>query len=628
MTEIDKIISDYLQAENTDYAIMLNGDWGCGKTFYLNHEFKDVVSKVVAPKKMLNKTNKLRMFYDKRSKANAVCCYKPAYVSLYGLSSAEDFYQRVFFGVNGWADNGMIRLFGLGVSKAIEFIGVNTDIKDAKAVTYIDINRVLVFDDLERICEDKISIKEVLGLINSYSEHDKRKVVIACNEAAFVGAEIDDELGKAYKKYKEKNVRFTYDFHPDVAFVFDSVVNRVKDDAYKDYLINNKICILYVFDKGGKNNLRTLIFFIDSFKQIFDEVTDVEYKDNVLYNLIVTTLLYTMEYKGGKTADDLKSLNSINLSINTSLLGIKKNDNKDENNGQDDYPTAFRKKYSELIDAFVTNDIFVDYIMDGCLNITELNREIHNIDETIGSRKLKPEGVEFQKLKSYSSLGDKEVLQVVENILGYVDKDKYNIYDLMYVYAELVKYDYWHFSEFSLTEGIKNHFKDSMDRQKQCHAYNPIFEMKIPMWEATDNAKEYQVYQEMKKYAILINQEARVRNNRQDADIFIGAAEKEDVKALSAFRIDPKNVISISGFDWKKIWNLIEKSSNPVACELCNCVMYLTSVGNLQPDDVSKIVDEFIPLLEKYDTQKDHRVRAMYIDELKKHIRGIRGRIV
>lgn len=624
MNEIDKIISDYLQIENTDYAIMINGDWGCGKTYYLNNDFKNLVGRMVVPKSNLNKTTqKIRRFFGKRKRGNEEgIYYKPAYISLYGLSSAEDFYQRVFFGVKGWDNNGVIRFFGVGASKLIEYVGVSVDGKDAKAITFINTNRVMVFDDLERICEDKISIKEVLGLINSYSEHDKRKVVIACNEDAFVGAEVEDELRKAYKKYKEKSVRFTCNFHSDIAGVYGIVVKKVKDDSYRDFLQNDKDRILYVFNIGGRNNLRTLIFFIDAFEQVFDKVNNVEYKDDVLYNLMVTILIYTMEYKEGKSADDLKSLNPINLSINTSLLGIKKN------NEQDDYPTAFRKKYSELIDSFVANDVFVDFIMDGYLNITELNKEIHNIDKTVGSRKLKPEGIEFQKLKSYSSLGDDEVLQVVENILGYVDKDNYNIYDLMYVYAELVKYDYWHFSGFNLSENIKNRIRESMDRQKQSHIYNPMFEMKIPMWDKAGNTKEYQVYQEMKQYAISINREAMVRDNRQDADVFMQAAEKEDVKTLSAFRIDPKNDISISGFDWNKIWNLIEKGSNPVACELCNCVMYLTSVGNLQPDDVSKIVNEFIPLLENYDTQKDHRVRAMYIDELKKHICGIRGRIV
>lgn len=622
MTEVDKIIEDYLRAEKTDYAIMINGDWGCGKTYYLNHEFKDVVSKIVAPKSILNKGNKLRTFFDKRSEKNEMRYYKPAYVSLYGLSSAEDFYQRVFFGVNGWADNGMIRLLGLGVSKAIEYVGVNTDSKDAKAITFIDTNRVLVFDDLERICEDKITIKEVLGLLNSYSEHDERKVVIACNEDAFVGEEVEDELRRAYKKYKEKSVRFTYNFHSDIVGVYDIVVNKQKNTSYRDFLLSNKARILHVFNSGGRNNLRTLIFFVDAFKQIFDEVSNVVYKDDVLYNLMVTMLLYTMEYKGGRDAAELKSLNPARYSIDTSLFGFNKLDKDAKDKEQKDYPTEFREKYSEWIDYFVNNDVFMDYIVDGYLDTTELIKEIGNMDKTIASRIMKPEGVVFQKLKGYTSLRDDEVVPVIEEILGFVDEDRYNIYDLMYVYAELLKCDYWHFSGFKLTEDIKHRIRESMDRQKQSHVYNPMFEMKIPMWDDEGNKKEYQYYQDMKRHAMILNHEAKMRDNRQDADAFMKAAEEEDIKALSAFRIDPERVISISGFDWKKIWNLIETGSNPLACELCNCVMYLTSVGNLQPDDASKIVDEFMPMLENYDAQKDHRVRAMYIDELKKHIRG------
>lgn len=29
MLNIDKIISDYLKNNSTDYAILINGDWGC-----------------------------------------------------------------------------------------------------------------------------------------------------------------------------------------------------------------------------------------------------------------------------------------------------------------------------------------------------------------------------------------------------------------------------------------------------------------------------------------------------------------------------------------------------------------------------------------------------------------------
>ena len=50
MNELNDIIKDYLQAKETDYAIMITGDWGCGKTYYLNHELKDFVQLQVCPK--------------------------------------------------------------------------------------------------------------------------------------------------------------------------------------------------------------------------------------------------------------------------------------------------------------------------------------------------------------------------------------------------------------------------------------------------------------------------------------------------------------------------------------------------------------------------------------------------
>ena len=32
--DIKKIVTDYIKAENTDYAIMVTGVWGSGKTFF------------------------------------------------------------------------------------------------------------------------------------------------------------------------------------------------------------------------------------------------------------------------------------------------------------------------------------------------------------------------------------------------------------------------------------------------------------------------------------------------------------------------------------------------------------------------------------------------------------------
>lgn len=49
MEKLNEIVIDYIKTEDTDYALMINGKWGCGKTYYLEHEFKDIVEQEECP---------------------------------------------------------------------------------------------------------------------------------------------------------------------------------------------------------------------------------------------------------------------------------------------------------------------------------------------------------------------------------------------------------------------------------------------------------------------------------------------------------------------------------------------------------------------------------------------------
>ena len=41
-TVINAIVESYLNSpKKTDYAIMINGKWGCGKTYYIEHDVKE-----------------------------------------------------------------------------------------------------------------------------------------------------------------------------------------------------------------------------------------------------------------------------------------------------------------------------------------------------------------------------------------------------------------------------------------------------------------------------------------------------------------------------------------------------------------------------------------------------------
>ena len=43
MEELVESILDYIRSDYTDYAIMINGEWGSGKTYFWNHKIKKLL---------------------------------------------------------------------------------------------------------------------------------------------------------------------------------------------------------------------------------------------------------------------------------------------------------------------------------------------------------------------------------------------------------------------------------------------------------------------------------------------------------------------------------------------------------------------------------------------------------
>lgn len=40
MGNITKYLNDYLNMDNPQYAVLIQGKWGCGKTFYINQQIE------------------------------------------------------------------------------------------------------------------------------------------------------------------------------------------------------------------------------------------------------------------------------------------------------------------------------------------------------------------------------------------------------------------------------------------------------------------------------------------------------------------------------------------------------------------------------------------------------------
>lgn len=606
MNGLNEIIKDYLESPSTDYAIMICGVWGCGKSFYIHHDFKDLVKTVTVPKKEGKQKEKT---------------YNPAFISLYGVSSAEDFEYRVFCGINSWAEKGIIRLGSNIIAKGASLLGIELSKKDTASVTFVNEDRVLVFDDLERICEDKIPVKEVLGLINSYAEHTHRKVIIVCNEESFLESE---KVSEDYTKYKEKSVRFTYSFEPDESAAYDAMCNDVQDREYKEYLNSNKDSILAVFRLGGNKNLRTLKFFVDTFGKIYNEVSKSKHATKLIRNYMVALMLYSIEHKKGVSIDDLLLLDESRFKIDDmDLFGLHKQEESIEVNK--DYSADFRETYNVVYADFVNSKALLDYITTGAIDKSSLKKQIKELEDRYDKEQGTEEGRLYNKLNNISTLSDEEVKPLLDQLYEFIRADKYNIYDLLYIYTLFLKYNYWHFCGFEITPEIDQMVLSSMERQKEKHIYNSLFEYKTPIWDSSlESRVEYEKYSAIKSVASKINREARMNNEVSECNQFIRVAEKGDVNEMRQYRMDVNNRLSVNGMDWDRVGELILALPNPSACELCECIIFLTPDAALVSiSEQERIKEKLIPVLETYMDDKRGLLRDMYVNELVRHLKGV-----
>ena len=623
MNTLDTVIIDYLSAAKTDYAIMISGEWGCGKSYYLHHEFEDLIKTITVPLQTASDEKKVLWGRGKKSAKT----YSVAHISLYGVSSAEDFEYRVFCGINKWAENRLVRVVGLIGEKIAGSKGINGDKNDINTITFIGEDRVLVFDDLERICEDRITVKEALGLINTYSEHLHRKVIIVCNENEYLADDTDEKVKADYKKYKEKSVRFTYFFKPNDEAAYDAMTKGIQEGAYKSYLQENKSSILTVFRVGGSINLRTLKFFIDTFSKVYNEVNKSKHADRVIKNYMIAHMLYAKEHKKGVTIDELCSLDESQFIIDEkAMFGLQ---DKEEPEKEKDYGPEFRETYRTVYSDFVNSKALLEYISSGSVNRSILLKELHDLEIKYDKEQGTEEGRVYNKLNNTAQLRDEEIQPLMGQLIGFIKSDRYNLYDLLYIYTLFLKYNYWHIGGFEITKEIDEIVLSSMERQKDKHVYNSMFEYKTPIWDSSaESKKDYDMYNAIKSVASIINREARVANEATECNHFIAVAEGGDVNELRKYRMDGNNRMSVNGMDWDRVGDLILTAPNPVACELCECISFLTpDEAMVSVTEVERIKEKLIPVLDAFVKKQNGQLRVIKISSLLNHLNNITGRI-
>lgn len=356
MEELVDSICDYVRKPYTDYAVMINGEWGSGKTYFWN--------------------NKLRSRLENITVAGTEKKYRTIYMSLYGINSLEEISKKIFIETNPQISKSLKKFVDKKEGNTIpEYVKTGLDMAnlfgtsnfyngkmDFSESFSID-DKILCFDDLERANVDVI---DILGYINNFVEHDKIKTIVICNEkelatkfkdtniemktliatyildrenklksdeeglfarltekkeevkplANMIEEKINDIFDKAnaYERIKEKLIGETFEYIPEYSYILSGMIMKYSyDEELSDFLKRNNSLIISAFNKSSTRNLRILKHSLNDFEKIFTCVKK-DYPNlpvSILKTMLTFSIAVAFEIKAGNISKEkLKNIHT------------------------------------------------------------------------------------------------------------------------------------------------------------------------------------------------------------------------------------------------------------------------------------------------------------------------------
>ena len=252
--DIIRFLNRYKDDTDPQYAVLLDGKWGCGKTFFIK--------------------SWLDTFQTENEDE-----LTPMYVSLFGVQTVKQINDTI----NGLLFpfmNSKVYKIGKTFTKMIASAALRFNVDydgDKKSDGTVDFKldplmdllndkkeelkgrRILIFDDLERA---NIGVKELYGYINRFVEHNRFKVIVVCNST-----EITDK--ETFNRFREKIIGRTFEIHSDI----DAAINSFANEIPTSYFVQQHISeVKEAFKLTGYSNLRVLRQCIRDFNQIFQGI--------------------------------------------------------------------------------------------------------------------------------------------------------------------------------------------------------------------------------------------------------------------------------------------------------------------------------------------------------------------
>ena len=457
MEDLVESILDYIRSDYTDYAIMINGEWGSGKTYFWNNKVRNKIESMQINGKQ----------------------YTTIYMSLYGISNLEDISKKIFIETTQLMDKNLRKYMNShGQTSIPEYAKTGLDMANFFGVTQngdkIDYakffstdDKILCFDDLERANVDVI---DILGYINNFVEHDHIKTIIICNEKelstkiknsnvemkTFIATYLLDKEGtltktdkpmveqikdkieyvfdkaNEYERIKEKLIGETFEYAPEFNYIINGLLMRFENSPELiRFLRENTGLIISTFNKSGTRNLRILKHALNDFKKIFEMVSKNYPKtsNRVLQTMLIFTIAVSFEIKAGKVTKD----KFINIENNEEYKAILVSSRVLSDNRQF-YIKEFDSNYYYNFKAEYRFFKFIEkYVRTRIFDMKIFKRDMDVIVNTIDLDKLPA----YKRLltEEYWKIPDDQFIPAMDSIMNSVKNGELELIDIVKLYT-------------------------------------------------------------------------------------------------------------------------------------------------------------------------------------------------
>lgn len=544
-----------------EYALLVSGKWGTGKTFFINN------------------------YLEKESHEEI----KFIKISLFGIKSVNEIHKQIIFQLIGTEEgslsNSLIQIgssildsFGKKINLGIHDIPIEQVLKTLTKKLNKEI--IFIFDDLERIT---INIPEILGYLNILVERLHLKTILLANES-----ELDKK--NQYKEFKEKIIGKTFLLKQDFDTSFETFVKLI--NLSKTVIIDNKTVIENIFITADYQNLRHVRQSLLDFEHFFENIEKrFQTHKELMQELIEIFFALSIEIKNGKF--DIKDLKDFQY--------IKTFEYYDEVRTAEEEKREFTRKPLDLLfekyslankeSLLLTEKMWIELFNFGILEKAEITESFDNSKYfVIESPK------EWIPLWHYHELEDDDFKKILEVVVNNFNNNEYKEHEVfMHIVGILLRLSKLKLYDKSSIE-IINKAKDNIDKNLEILEKNIHLDLEYGSLGLGYMEAETDELIEVKNYLLYKTHES-INNNLEDIGIKLIELLKDD--NFEEFRI-------MLSEEYSYIYNFYEL---PVFSKI-DVGSFFNTILNIKHSTLRRI----LPTIEKRYTQA--HINELLVDEL------------